>query len=265
MRRLTSPDNAEAKALLGLHDRRGRKEAGMMLLEGPHLLLEALKAAAPLDRVYYLPGWAVTPDGKELLTRAARAGAVLTEVSPRFMGKAATTDTPPPVLASVPLPAAGVDEGAGRVGLVLDGLQDPGNLGAILRIAWGAGVRSVWSTPGTVDYYAPKVLRAAQGAHFHLALREIGRQELMAEIERGGWWLATTEASAAKPFWRAALPLPCLVCIGNEARGIGADLRAAARESIAVPLAQGVDSLNAAVVAGVVLFELVRRADGPSG
>lgn len=225
---------------------------------------EAQKAAFLLEQVYYQAAWAGTPVGREVLSLAVRAGAVVTEVSPRFMSKVATTDTPPPVVATVTPPPDPGGMSPDGIGLILDGLQDPGNMGTILRIAWGAGVRMVWTTPGTVDFHAPKVLRAAQGAHFHLRLLEIGRAELLAEIERNGWWLTATEASAASPFWQAAMPLPCLICIGNEARGIGEDLRAVARERVAVPLAGGVDSLNAAVIAGIVLFELVRRVAGTS-
>ena len=256
-RRLTRLDSPEVKDLVHLHDRRGRRETGKMLLEGPHLLREALSVDHPLDRVYFLPEWAGSAEGTELLGLAERMGAILTEVPPRLLAKAATTDTPPPVLAVAAIPRGPVHRTAS--GLVLDGLQDPGNLGTILRTAWGSGVGAIWATPGTVDFYAPKVLRAAQGAHFHLSLQESARDTLPALIRREGWWLAAAEAEGGVPFWQAELRLPCLICIGNEARGIGADLYEAADERVSIPLARGVDSLNAAVSAGVILFELARR------
>jgi TrmH family RNA methyltransferase len=145
------------------------------------------------------------------------------------------------------------------LGLILDGLRDPGNLGTILRTAWGAGVGEVWATPETADFHAPKVLRAAQGAHFHLRLRVLERRALLDAADLEGWWLAAADARAPVPFWRAELKRPCMICVGNEAHGLGADLAAAAREKVSVPLAPGVDSLNAAVGIGVILFEIVRR------
>lgn len=234
----------------------------MILLEGPHLLAEAMAADLKVCKVYAQAAWAGTAEGARLLEAAREKGAEPVEVTPAFLSRAAATDTPPPVLATARPPSASRQASVRRLGLVVDGLQDPGNLGTILRVAWGAGADAVYAAPGTVDFYAPKVLRAGQGAHFHLDLRETGRDELLAAVRREGWHLVATEAAAAVPLWRARLERPCLVCIGNEARGIGADFLAAAEERVAVPLAPGVDSLNAAVTAGIVLFELVRRGGG---
>ncbi|MCL6613951.1 MAG: RNA methyltransferase [Firmicutes bacterium] len=262
MHRVSSPDNPFIKELVRLHDRRGREEAGEVLLEGPHLLAEALKAEQEIHRVFYLPEWAGSSEGRALLGMAERAGAGLVETGRRAMAKAATTETPPPVLATARLRPRPPEEETSGAGLVLDGLQDPGNVGTILRAAWGAGAGIVWATPGTVDFYAPKVMRAAQGAHFHLRLAEGAAEEILAFARRGGWWLAAAEARAGTPFWRAKMRRPCLICIGNEARGLSASFLRAADERVSIPLAAGVDSLNAALCAGILLFELARRTAG---
>lgn len=256
---MTSLENPAVKELVRLHDRDGRRESGLALLEGPHLLAEALAAGRRPMQVLFQTGWDGTPAGHALLSAAAGLGVSLVETTARVMAKIATTDTPPPVLATMPLAELPGGRGSIRAGLVLDGLQDPGNVGTILRAAWGAGLDSAWATPGTVDLYAPKVLRAAQGAHFHLSLRVMGVDETVAVASREGWWLVVTEPKAAVPFWRAELRQPCLICIGNEARGIDPALAAVAKEHVSVPLVPGVDSLNAAIGAGVILFELVRR------
>ncbi|MGE5528508.1 MAG: TrmH family RNA methyltransferase [Patescibacteria group bacterium] len=260
MPKLTSTDNAAVKDLVRLHTRRGRREAGQALLEGPHLLMEALAAGRPISQVFFLDDWAAGREGKDLLARAGKSGAVLCPASARVLAKITTTDTPPPVAATIPLALTPAAPAAAKVaGLLVDGLQDPGNLGTILRTAWGAGLETVWVTASTVDLYAPKVLRAALGAHFHLSLREIGRDECLSAIEHEGWRLVAMEPGAPTPFWRAAFHPPCLICIGGEARGIDPDLRRAAAEAVSIPLAAGVDSLNAAISAGIALFELVRR------
>ena len=262
MPQLISLDNPLVKEIVRLRERRGRRETGLVLLEGPHLLAEALAAGVGATQVLFLPQWAARPDGQQLLAAAGQAGATLIETGERIMAKVATTDTPAPVVATVrradfPTLRAGVPPS----GLLLDGLQDPGNVGTILRAAWAAGSSSILAGPGTVDLFAPKVLRAAQGAHFHLSLRELARDELLAAIQEEGWWLVAAEASpGAVPFWRAELRRPCLLLIGNEARGIDPALRGAAAERVSVPMAAGVDSLNAALSAGIILFELVRRA-----
>ncbi|NLG84942.1 MAG: RNA methyltransferase, partial [Firmicutes bacterium] len=219
---------------------------------------EALATGTKVREVLFLPEWAASSEGRRLLSEAEKKGARPIEVGPRAMARAATTDNPPPVLAVAPFPIREL-QGQAEVGLVLDGLQDPGNAGTILRAAWGAGADLVWAMPGTVDLFAPKVMRAAQGAHFHLVLKEGGVEALLLFAREGGWRLIATEPHADMPYWRARMARPCLLCIGNEARGLSAPLREAAGERVNIPLAPGVDSLNAALSAGILLFELVRR------
>lgn len=234
-----------------------------MLLEGPHLLAEALAAGRRIGRIFYLPAWGESSEGREILARAEEAGASLFEVTERLMARAATTESPPRVIATADMHGPTPSPARIRAGILLDELADPGNAGTILRIAWAAGFDAVWSTEGTVDLYAPKVMRAAQGAHFHLSLRNVGRRNLLAEARREGYWLAAAVPGGGKPFWRAELRLPCLIAIGGEARGLDPSLMAAADERVSIPLAEGVDSLNAAVSAGIIAFELARRLNDP--
>lgn len=255
----SSAGNALLKDLIRLHQRKGRVESGQILLEGPHLLAEALAAGASVTRVVFLPAWAGTAEGRALLARAAERGAPLAEADERFMARAATTDSPPPVAAVAERTGLGRPSAEASLGLILDGLQDPGNVGTILRAAWGAGADLVWAAPGTADLFSPKVLRSAQGAHFHLELSEMDRAEILARAKEGHWWLAAAESGGGEPFWRAKLKRPCLICIGGEARGVSQDLAKAAAERVHIPLAPGVDSINASVSAGVILFEAARR------
>ena len=153
-----------------------------MLLEGPHLLAEALAAGVVATKVLFLPQWAAKPGARPLLAAAGQAGATLIETSERIMAKLATTDSPIPVVAIVrkgDFPAARA--AASDSGLLLDGLQDPGNVGTILRAAWAAGSSAILAGSGHGGSFSPKVLRAAQGAHFHLHLREMDRAELLAK------------------------------------------------------------------------------------
>ncbi len=262
MRMITSPDSPAAKELARLHRRRGRMEKRITILEGPHLLMEALLAGERIRQVFCLPEWADSKEGSDLIARASGTGAEIAAVSASFMAKAATTDTPPPVLAVWDF-SSRAGKAGGPVGLVLDGLQDPGNLGSILRTAWAAGISTVWALPGTVDFYAPKTLRAGQGAQFHLAWLERTLPELLLTVRQENWWLAATAADGPVSLWQAAFCFPGLICIGSEARGIQPALRAAADEVVSIPMARGVDSLNAAVSAGIILFEIARRA-GPN-
>jgi len=257
-RSLSSPDNPLVKHLRSLHERAAREESGLMLLEGPHLLAEALAAGIMPEHVVFQQSWPLTSEGSALLSRAEAGGAVLLEATEKILAGISTTATAPPVIAAVPIPRPD-GGGSTQPGLVVDGLQDPGNLGTIIRTAWGAGAGTIFTTKGTVDLYAPKVLRAAQGAHFHLLLRELDRDELLHLIQSEGWRLTVAEPMAPVPFWQAELREPCLIGIGGEARGLGADIIGAALERVSIPLAPGVDSLNAGISAAVLLFELVRR------
>lgn len=142
--------------------------------------------------------------------------------------------------------------------LYLDGVQEPGNAGALLRVAAAAGVRDVWAASGSAALWSPKVLRAAQGAHFALRLREnVGVEALTSGFEGT---LIATALQDAESLWEAALPAsPVAWLLGSEGQGLSAAALAAASLRVRIPLEATVESLNVASAAAVCLFERRRR------
>jgi TrmH family RNA methyltransferase len=144
--------------------------------------------------------------------------------------------------------------------LVLDGLRDPGNLGTILRTADAAGVQAVFLAPGTVDAYNPKVVRAAMGAHFHVPLVAAGWTALAGRLRGLSLWLAEARQGLAydQVDWRQ----PSALIIGAEAAGPGDAARRLAPKQVSIPMPGQAESLNAAVAAGIILFEAARQRAG---
>ena len=142
--------------------------------------------------------------------------------------------------------------------LYLDGVQDPGNVGALLRVAAGAGVRHVLASPSTAALWAPRVLRAAQGAHLLLDLREGVLPRALGDL--GIHWIGTT-LTARQTLWELVLPAKAPVgwIVGAEGQGASADALQVCASVTRIPLAAGVESLNVATAAAVCLFERQRR------
>jgi TrmH family RNA methyltransferase len=270
---ITSPSNPRIARLRELHTPRGRRKYGRFLMEGPHLL-EALlnEGVAPLE-IYYQPELlARTPEGQILLRRLrARtpSDSLLLPVSARVIESLGEVQTSQGVVSVLPLAAFRYELVAHRravrprpVLLILDRLADPGNLGTVLRTALAADVEAVLLTPGCVDAFSPKVVRAAAGAHLALPLAEeswegIRRRVLDHCASEPRVFLA--EASARHLYYEQDLRQPFALIIGNEAHGPSQEARALATQAIAIPLANGVESLNAAMAAGIVLYESVRQ------
>ena len=155
----------------------------------------------------------------------------------------------------LPLPAAA------SFLLILDGLRDPGNLGTILRTAKAAGVEGVLMAPGCADAWSPKVLRSAMGAHFHLPLLSQSWQEIRQTIKSFPSQITVylADSAAGIPFTRADFCSPLALIVGSEAAGAGSEAVSLANVQVHIPMPGGSESLNAAIAAGILLFEVLRQ------
>ncbi len=256
---ISSAANPRVKAIRELHSRRGRQEQQSYLVEGVRLMEEALATGVTSRAVYV---------NAERLSASARGAALLARLeaqSPRpeemslpALSAAAGTETPQGVLAVLPLPAPGQVPGGSALVAVLDGMQDPGNLGTILRTALAAGAGAVITSPGCADVYAPKAVRAGMGAHFRLpVLPGVPWVDMAGVLAGRRVLLAVPEGGTS--YWQVDWTGPVAVIIGGEAQGAGADARALATTEVSISMAAGVESLNAAVAAGILLFEAYRQ------
>jgi TrmH family RNA methyltransferase len=190
------------------------------------------------------------------------AGVVCEEVSQAVMNACSGTETPQGLLAVVPIPDLPRPERP-TLTLILDRLRDPGNLGTLLRTALAAGVDHVLVAPGTVDATNPKAVRAAMGAHFHLPLAATRWNKIPKAVAGSRVYLAAVEGGT--PYTEVDWIEPVALIVGGEAAGAGPQAHALADAQVAIPLAGEVESLNAAVAAAVILFEVVRQRRAASG
>lgn len=246
-------------------------------MEGPHLLDALLLAGIAPREIYYQPELLQrTPAGRELLARLLHplsvwSGVSLFEVSERVAEALSDAQTSQGVLAVLSLHLCAADRLQARRGgnrrpvlLVLDDLADPGNMGTILRTALAADVQAVLLTTHCVDCYSPKVVRAAAGAHVALPiwpdLSWPGIEEKISEhCGTSGERVFLTEAGGNRPYYAEDLRQPCALIIGSEAHGPSPQARALAGRTLSIPLSNQVESLNAAIAAGILLFEAVRQ------
>ncbi len=252
---ITSTTNPNIKFIRGLQARRAAREAeGLFVVEGVRLVEEAAGATAQPRLVLHTAN--LDPRAEAALQQLVSRGAQVEAVSPAVLAAASDTQSPQGLLAVIPMPALPLPA-ALTLALVLDGLGDPGNLGAILRAASAAGVQAVLLAPGTVDPYNPKVVRAAMGAHFHLPLLSAGWDELAQRLAGLDLWLAEARVGTAYSSvdWRK----PSGLVIGSEAAGPSAPARRLAANQVHIPMPGQAESLNAAIAAAVILFEAARQ------
>lgn len=241
-----------------------RSKGDHALLEGPHLVAEALAAGLPLETVLATPGLLASAEGRELLARHPEI--VPLEVAAELLDELTDADSPRGLLAVARLPRPGVDALPVRPGglyLYLEGLQDPGNLGALARVAEAAGAVGMALAPGTVHPNHPRALRGSAGS--------LLRIPVATGVDAGA--LARHLAPAA-PRWAALVPrggvglydLPeqavtgaLVLLVGAEGPGLSPTLAARADLGLTIPMAPPVESLNATVAAALVLFEVRRR------
>lgn len=261
---ISSRDNPRLLMARALRERRGRREQRAYLVEGVTLVLEAL-AASRQPLAVFRDDTRLGPGQRAALDVAL---APLVErvhpVAPAAFRTLADTETPQGVIAVLPLPAAGPPPRPrpGDLLLIADAIQDPGNLGTMLRTAEAAGARAVITTPGTVDPFGPKVVRAGMGAHFRLLLAADVPWPALTAALGDAVPLLGADSSGARRYDAVDWTRGGALVVGNEAGGLSDAARAATDELIAIPLAPPVDSLNAAIATAVILFEAARQRRG---
>jgi TrmH family RNA methyltransferase len=238
-----------------------RRRHGLFLLEGRRLVREACARGADIVTVFLCP-----ENGEE--TDFLPPAAAVRLVSPAVMSKISSLDTPPGLAALARIHPAAVDKppAPGEIVLVADGVQDPGNLGAMLRTALAAGVDKICLTTGTADLWNPKTVRGSMGVFFsQQILTGLPPVAVIDLCRRWGALLAVCRMDAPSVFTAAApaAKAPLALVVGGEGRGVAEEFKAAADLSLSVPMSGGVESLNAAVAAGICLYALRRLLPCP--
>lgn len=256
---IRSRQNPLVKQLIKLAEkRRERASTQQTLLIGTHLVGAALTANWPLLRLLVCEGEEPRPEIATLLTQAPCPAVWL---SPDLFGEIEQAPSTSGLMALTSLPAPAPLRRSGCC-LLLEGIQDPGNVGAILRTAVAAGVDQVWLTPGCADIWSPKVLRAGMGAHFLLQMIE--RIDLDEALDNFPGPILVTTLQGATSIYKTALPEDLVLAFGSEGRGASPALIAHATARVSIPMAGPVESLNVAAAVAICLFERHRRRLTPN-
>ena len=253
MKAISSRDNPLYRELLGLSgDRRARRQSGHTLLDGPHLLQAGLDAGATFRQLVF----SETGASGYLAEWSRRLPQVPACVLPQALFNTLTpVDTPVGVLAVIDIPLASNSAPEDCI-VLLENIQDPGNLGALLRVAAAAGADAVHLSQGCAEAWSPKCLRGGQGAHFQVAIHESADLPALARRFAAPVYAASLGASEA--LFDLDLRGRVGFAFGNEGAGLSPQLCEAAQPFI-IPMPGRVESLNVATAAAVCLFERVRQ------
>lgn len=254
---VSSMQNLTIQKMRQLKSRKAREEQGLILVEGAKMIMEALDAGIVVRE-------ALVEDEKievfqAVAERLVRKGAKVLTVPRRIIEAVSDTTTPSGVCATF-VPPDWLDvEGLPSWLVAIDGVQDPGNVGTIWRTADAAGFGGLIAGPGTADLRSPKVLRGTMGSMFRVGAMESEHLAGTLEALRGkGYKVVITSLEGADIYQRAEIGDKFVVVIGSEARGVGEDVVACADVKVKLPMRGGAESLNAAVAAGIVMYELTR-------
>jgi RNA methyltransferase, TrmH family len=252
---ISSLQNEKVKLVHALQNQpKTRRKEGKIALEGTRLVLDAYERGGDRpDFVLYAPEHA----DMGLIDMLERQRVNVQPVSDEIMRHITATENPQGVVGVFAMPTISLPDNPRRI-LILDDIRDPGNLGTMLRTAAAAGVDAVLLSPGCVDAYNPKVLRAGMGAHFRLVVMEMNWQEISRTCKDLNIYLADMQGDAAYNAvdWSAGWAL----IIGSEAHGASPEAAVLARKRVFIPMAAEAESLNAAIAAGILLFEAARQA-----
>lgn len=269
--KLTSPGNPQVKALVRLRHRRARDQQGLTIIEEPMVLRRAWEAGYPLETIYYCRD-AMTEEARELLDDLNAAVAVgqtsvkMVELGAGLLRKAAYRDTPDGILAVAPQQRKTLDDlhlAAQPFVMVLENVEKPGNLGAVLRIADGVGADAVLLTGEGTDLYNPNVLRASRGAFFSVPAVHCQIGEARDFLHDNGFKVLATTPSADENYTDADLTGPLAVVLGCEHDGLSdAWLKDEGCQAVRIPMMGRSDSLNVSTAAAVLMYEALRQRRG---
>ncbi len=250
---ITSPQNPKLKLIRALQGRaKARRKEKAFLIEGVRLVEEAI--TAKWDIRFLLYDHSLSERGKELLT--SLKSIEIEEVDTNLLKSVSDTENSQGIIAvlnDAQLPIPNPPDFL----LILDQIRDPGNLGTLLRTAAAAGVNAVILPPNTTDAFAPKVLRAGMGAHFHIPIISAGWDEIKDRVRDLTVLLAEMEGDVI--YTEASLKNACALIIGGEAEGASQSARELADANIYIPMKAKTESLNAAVAGAILIFEIIRQ------
>lgn len=243
--------------------KRGRERRGLALAEGVRLVEEALAAGVPIRGAVVGPALEATARGKSLKAALAGAAVPLHDVSSDELAQLADTEHPQGIIAIIAprrWNVAHITLAPRDTVLVLDAVQDPGNVGTMIRTAFALGAGAVIALPGSADLANPKVIRSTMGAIFRMPCAVAGTDEFLAWAaqQQLALWVGDSEGEPVREAGTGSRAGRVALVVGNEGAGVSDALRRAAARRIAIPLAEGAESLSVGAAAAILLYEVLR-------
>lgn len=263
--RITSTKNPLVKRIQSLADRTTRDAEGRMAIEGVRLVEDALAAGIRAELLLYDPdAQRENPRIKDLLDRASAQGVRTIEAAPHVIEAASQVETPQGVIGVFEMPRhdlARVLDTPDLLLVIVDRIQDPGNLGTIVRVADAAGASAVAVTRGSVDPHNPKTVRATMGSLFHLPVVEVDAASLAADVKRRGIRIIVADQQGPLEYTNVSYRRPLALVLGSEATGADRLWREAAEAVARIPLYGRAESLNVAIAGALLLYEARRMGE----
>lgn len=259
---IKSQANPHIREALEIKNKRSKYSQDAFIVEGSHLIEMAAGSGSFIKKVFFTHAFSAKADNQVFLRLLQKKTTEVFEVSEHILNKLADTETPQGLAAIVSRSLNSLEgiEFKGRPFIVVaDGIQEPGNLGAIIRTADAAGADAMIILPGTCDAFMPKTLRATAGSIFNMPVVYSGYKAFIEWAEENSIALFTTAVNAKKNLFEADLSTPLAFVFGNEAHGVNIKLRDRADMLIKIPIYGKAESLNVAAAAAVCLYEAVRQ------
>ncbi len=253
---ITSLQNNTIKQMRRLQGLAGRRDQKRFLVEGTHLVEEAIQSKWPLESIFFTPDW---ESKNERLASQLRRHPNYIAVSDQVLRSVATTENPDGVIGiGTEQPETTLAMETIHLGIAAERLQNPDNLGALIRSAVAADAQGVWLGEGSVDGSNPKVLRASVGQWFRSPPRSLPLAPWLAKCRENSIQLLGT-APHGTCFWEVDLTRPTIFVLGNEGSGLSDAIRASLDAMVSIPMAPQVESLNVAVAGALLLYEAKRQ------
>ena len=250
------------KEIKRLHESRERAEKGLFLIEGVRLIEEAVKKRVSIERTLYTSELEETIRGSHLIATIGKKNIPAYQVPEKVMESLSETENPQGILAvarQLKWTIEDVVKGKGPV-IIACSLQDPGNLGTIIRAADAGGCGGVITTQNTVDIYNSKVIRATMGSIFRLPVLKVDDLiEAVSTLKKEGYRIIATAAHSKTSFLDVDYRKPTAFLIGQETSGLSKEILESADIKVFIPMKEGVESLNAAVSAAILIYEALRQ------
>ena len=258
-RQVTAFSNTTVKRLRSLRDKKARREEGMFLAEGLRILAEARDSGRLPEIVAFSAAGARHPLAAEIIAATEAAGGEAIETTPDILSKMSGKDNPQMLLGAFRQPETElekVDRSSADLWIVAQALRDPGNIGTILRTGDAVGAGGLILIDECADAFSVEAVRASMGAIFTQAVATARWEEFLPWLRSGEGQLVGTSLKASEDYLEAEFRRPCFLLIGNEQQGLPDEYEAACDLLVKIPMAGRADSLNAAVAAAVMAFQI---------